>query len=146
MAQGDHKKMSRSAFVRNTMNAVSVQCHQQLGDAISIQEEHRASNVTLQSIESHDLKRSPSCKSASSSNNGSISRGGGGSYSFDVPSMTPMTLTFGSKSWQAEIEVSLRVSNYNSCDVCMMHADDLYCFLHCMTFRKCIRPSKVARF
>ncbi|KAI7874868.1 hypothetical protein K492DRAFT_174061 [Lichtheimia hyalospora FSU 10163] len=108
VAQGDHKKMSRSAFVRNTMNAVSVQCHQQLGDAISIQEEHRASSVTLQSMESHDLKRSPSCKSASSSNNGSISRGGGGSYSFDVPSMTPMTLTFGSKSWQAEIEVSLR--------------------------------------
>lgn len=127
------------------MNAVSVQCHQQLGDSISIQEEHRASNVTLQSIESHDLKRSPSCKSASSSNNGSISRGGGGSYSFDVPSMTPMTLTFGSKSWQAEIEVSLRVS----------HSRVIFALCMQMTYialciawhdRKCILLSKVARF
>ena len=129
VAQGDHKKMSRSAFVRNTMNAARAQYDRNATtlnsqeDDILIREEHRNSNVTFQSFDSrtqsHDLKRTNSCKSSTSSMTGGTGSGGGlGRFYTAAASsldMTPAAVVhgnhpMGTKGWQSEVEAILRVS------------------------------------
>ncbi|KAI7850064.1 hypothetical protein BDC45DRAFT_488468 [Circinella umbellata] len=125
VAQGDHKKMSRSAFVRNTMNAARAQ-HDRINseltvkeqeDDVLIREEHRNSNFTFQSFDSrsqsNDLKRTNSCKSTGSSTNGT---GGLGRFYTTAASsldMTPAAVVhgnhpMGTKGWQSEVEAILR--------------------------------------
>ncbi|KAI8145054.1 Pleckstrin homology domain-containing protein [Fennellomyces sp. T-0311] len=105
--------MSRSAFVRNTMNAARAQYERTIeeNDDELLREEHRTSNVTFRSVDSHsyDLKRTPSCKSSAS--NGSLGR----FYSTAASSldMTPAAVIHGnhptgSKGWQSEVEAILR--------------------------------------
>lgn len=114
VAAGDHKKMSRSAFVRNTMNAIRAQCQQREADddmsSLTQEADPRASNVTFQSVDSNvqSLKRTASCKSSGS--NGSTNRSYGVT-SLDIPSSTYLHgLTSKGRSWRMEIENVLKVS------------------------------------
>ncbi|KAI9316006.1 hypothetical protein BX666DRAFT_2028239 [Dichotomocladium elegans] len=126
VAQGDHKKMSRSAFVRNTINAISLLCHQPLvarGNDSTISEvnESLASSVIFDHGD-HELKRSHSYKSSSSTSGSSINR----LYPYEVPSITPVSLSFGSKGWYAEIEAILRemyisIRNHEILDSSLAH-------------------------
>ncbi|ORZ01662.1 hypothetical protein BCR43DRAFT_556274 [Syncephalastrum racemosum] len=94
VAQGDHKKMTRAAFVRNTLNAVRTECERDL-DA------YRTSTITFHSIDSSSLRRTPSCRSATS--NGSL----GGRYYGNSTSDIGNT-SVGSKAWYSELESLLK--------------------------------------
>ena len=148
VAQGDHKKMSRSAFVRNTMNAARAQYERTAEDDELLREEHRTSNVTFRSVDSHsyDMKRTPSCKSSAS--NGSLGR----FYSTAASSldMTPAAVIHGthppgSKGWQSEVEAILIVTIQQ-----LIHPPPF--FIHLVIpnllspyFRKCICLFEIAK-
>ncbi|KAI9469296.1 hypothetical protein BDB00DRAFT_264969 [Zychaea mexicana] len=116
VAQGDHKKMSRSAFVRNTMNAARAQYERTIvsdDDNIPLREEHRTSNVTFHSLDSrsqsYDLKRTNSCKSsASSSSLGRFYSTAASSLDMTPAAMVHGNHPIGSKGWQSEVEAILR--------------------------------------
>lgn len=117
VAQGERKKMSRPAFVRNTMNAIQSQLTQDtliLDDpnssnisAVSLDDD-RLVGVQSQAIphEWIDLKRTPSCRSTYSQTS---SYSGKMSSSFDVTSSAFSSTPFGSLKWQNELESVLKV-------------------------------------
>ncbi|KAI8576803.1 hypothetical protein K450DRAFT_255046 [Umbelopsis ramanniana AG] len=86
IAQGDHKKMSRSAFIRNTMCAIRAQVDM---------------FVDLTLISASSIKRSPSARSFRSS------KSGRSEYS-NTSNPTTSSQTIGSKQWYSEIESMLK--------------------------------------
>lgn len=118
VAQGERKKMSRPAFVRNTMNAIQSQLTQ---DTPLLLDDPNSSNITAVSLDDDrlialqsqaiphewvDLKRTPSCRSTYSQTS---SYSGKMSSSFDVPSSAFSSTPFGSLKWQNELESVLKV-------------------------------------
>ncbi|KAG0174832.1 hypothetical protein DFQ30_002455 [Apophysomyces sp. BC1015] len=105
VAQGERKKMSRSAFVRNTMSAVRAQySNESLGDDCLLTDEHKTSSITFQSADrvcSHELKRTPSSRSSCSTQSCRLP-----ALSLDLS--PPHIYSFGSKAWHQEIETSLK--------------------------------------
>jgi hypothetical protein len=115
IAQGERKKMSRPAFIRNTMDAIRSQLdcprakgatddsepHSGIG-SLSLADIKHASSISLQSQHYKDLKRTPSGRSNYSQNSGYK---GKVSSSFDLP----LDSTVGSYMWQAEMEMMLKV-------------------------------------
>jgi hypothetical protein len=87
VAQGDYKKMSRVAFVKNTMYAITSQIDGCLP-------EHQTKSTSLQSFDWVPLQRTPSNQSASSTDS---------SISCDTSA-----LVFGSKAWQAQLKLILK--------------------------------------
>ncbi|GAN08886.1 conserved hypothetical protein [Mucor ambiguus] len=107
VAQGDYKKMSRSEFVKNTMEAIYAQLDApELGDKEEenmLCDDHRASGLSFQSLDWIPLQRTPSNQSAFSSRSSA--------YAQSLDSSMPRNLsawTFGSKSWQIEVKNLLK--------------------------------------
>lgn len=104
VAQGDYKKMSRSEFVKNTMEAIYAQLNTPaLGEEYMLSDDHRASNLSSQSFDWVPLQRTPSNQSAFSSRSSA--------YAQSLDSSIPLNLsawTFGSKSWQIEVKNLLK--------------------------------------
>ena len=104
VAQGDYKKMSRSEFIKNTMEAIYSQLDTPaLGEECMLSDDHRASDLSSQSLDWVPLQRTPSNQSAFSSRS-SV-------YAQSLDSSIPRNLsswTFGSKSWQIEIKDLLK--------------------------------------
>ncbi|KAI8342051.1 hypothetical protein BC941DRAFT_415232 [Chlamydoabsidia padenii] len=122
IAQGERKKMSRPAFIRNTMDAIRSQLdyprtnfnattdnlnnHNDDG-ARSLSDIKHTSTISLQSQQQKDwkeLKRTPSGRSNYSQNSGYR---GKMSSSFDLSSPA-LDSTFGSYIWQSEMELLLK--------------------------------------
>ncbi|KAF7731518.1 hypothetical protein EC973_009282 [Apophysomyces ossiformis] len=105
VAQGERKKMSRSAFVRNTMNAIRAQCsNESFGEDCLLTDDHKTSSITFQSADrvcSHELKRTPSSRSSCSTQSCRLP-----ALSLDLSS--PYPYCFGNKMWHQEIEASLK--------------------------------------
>ncbi|KAI8879535.1 SEC7-like protein [Backusella circina FSU 941] len=90
VAQGDYKKMSRVAFVKNTMYAITSQIE---GCSPEFEQEQRKS-TSLQSFDWIPLQRTSSNQSASST---------ASSMSYDASA-----LVFGSKAWQTQLKMILK--------------------------------------
>ncbi|KAI8384416.1 uncharacterized protein BYT42DRAFT_260421 [Radiomyces spectabilis] len=106
VAQGERRKMSRPAFVRNTMSAVTGDEQQlTIDEELWTDDYKRASTVTFQSSEwtstaPPDMRRTPSFRSACS-NQSSHDR-------LMKNSTEGSPLVVGSKAWRAEIEMILK--------------------------------------
>jgi hypothetical protein len=107
VAQGDYKKMSRSAFVKNTMSAIHAQLNTPaLGDEDMLSDDHRASGLSFQSLDWIPLQRTPSNQSAFSSRSSTYAQSIDSSMPRNVSTAT--ACTFGSKAWQLEIKNLLK--------------------------------------
>ncbi|KAI8336753.1 Pleckstrin homology domain-containing protein [Chlamydoabsidia padenii] len=124
VVKGERKKMSRPAFIRNTMDAIRSQLKQSQDNNIPILDQNNKSNISAVSLDDDklasgisthsqtlkhewsDLKRTPSCRSAysqSSSYSGKISS------TFDGATTTLISsASFGSTKWQNELESFLK--------------------------------------
>lgn len=104
VAQGDYKKMSRSEFVKNTMEAIYAQLDTPaLGEEDMLSDDHRASGLSFQSLDLVSLQRTPSNQSAFSSRSSA--------YAQSLDSSMPRNSSawaFGSKSWQIEVKNLLK--------------------------------------
>ncbi|CEP17586.1 hypothetical protein [Parasitella parasitica] len=104
VAQGDYKKMSRSEFVKNTMEAIYAQLDTPaLGEEDMLSDDHRASGLSFQSLDWVPLQRTPSNQSAFSSRSSA--------YAQSLDSSLPRNLStyaFGSKPWQIEVKNLLK--------------------------------------
>ncbi|KAI8646634.1 hypothetical protein BD408DRAFT_428631 [Parasitella parasitica] len=102
VAQGDYKKMSRSEFVKNTMEAIHAQLDTPaLGEEDMLSDDHRASGLSFQSLDWVPLQRTPSNQSAFSSRSSAYAQ------SLDLP-RNLSAYAFGSKSWQIEVKNLLK--------------------------------------
>ncbi|KAI7889408.1 uncharacterized protein EV154DRAFT_553049 [Mucor mucedo] len=103
VAQGDYKKMSRSAFVKNTMNAI----HAQLETPAAEVDDHRSSSgLSFGSLDWIPLQRTSSNQSALSTKSSN--------YAASIDSNTSIhsrhfpSWTLGSKAWQIEVKSLLK--------------------------------------
>ncbi|KAI8968939.1 hypothetical protein BDF20DRAFT_892384 [Mycotypha africana] len=122
VAQGDYKKMTRAAFVKNTMDAIYSQLDENtttpalIDDNINdipLSDDHRASGISFQSFDwMHHLHRTPSNHSAFSTRSNATTTH---TTACIQPSETPffsqnttLALTVGSKAWQMEMKNLLK--------------------------------------
>ncbi|RCH83732.1 hypothetical protein CU098_004211 [Rhizopus stolonifer] len=114
VAQGDYKKMSRSAFIKNTLCAIQAQLNiSTCIDEHSISEEHKASGLSFQSFDWIPLQRTPSGHS------GFSSRSSNYAPSLDSSISTHSHIALGSKSWQLEVKNLLK-QMYSSIRYCQI--------------------------
>jgi hypothetical protein len=104
VAQGDYKKMTRSEFVKNTMDSIYAQISSPASaEDDSLSDDQLTSGISFQSLDWVPLQRTPSNQSAFSSRSSNYAR------SFDSSSnrgSNPAPL--GSKVWQTEMKVFLK--------------------------------------
>lgn len=100
VAQGDYKKMSRSAFVKNTMNAI----HAQLETPAADVDDHRSSSgLSFQSLDWIPLQRTSSNQSTLSTKSSNYAPSVDLAVSRNFPSWT-----IGSKAWQIDVKSLLK--------------------------------------
>ncbi|KAG2231371.1 hypothetical protein INT48_007496 [Thamnidium elegans] len=98
VAQGDYKKMSRTAFVKNTMNAI----HAQLETPASEDDHRTSSGLSFQSVDWIPLQRTSSNQSTFSSRSSNYAP------SIDSTLSRQSSFNLGSKSWQLELKSLLK--------------------------------------
>ncbi|KAI8389288.1 hypothetical protein BD560DRAFT_430263 [Blakeslea trispora] len=114
VAQGDYKRMTRSAFVRNTMDAIYNQLSIPTGiDENSVIEEHKGNAISFSTFEWSNLQRTPSSSSNFSSRSSTYTP------SLDSSISSGSQITIGSKSWQLEVKNLLKqmYSNIRHCQI-----------------------------
>ncbi|KAI8359903.1 Pleckstrin homology domain-containing protein [Choanephora cucurbitarum] len=106
--------MTRSAFVRNTMDAIYNQLNIHTGiDENSVHEEHTASTISFTTFEWNNLQRSPSSSSNFSSRSSTYAQ------SLDSSMSSNSHIAIGSKSWQLELKNQLKqmYTNIRHCQI-----------------------------